>query len=107
MEWHEMCGYDRLHIFTGSIKNFEKTNRIARFCGPKAPWTKPFDGQQPNHFQQKLSYFLGARKLRNLEVDGVRELAMWDKPYETMTNQIIIAFDLDDDFSHLKGFKLK
>ena len=44
MEWHEMCGYDRLHIFTGSIKNFEKTNRIARFCGPKAPWTKPFDG---------------------------------------------------------------
>jgi len=40
-----MCGYDRLHIFTGSIKNFEKTNRIARFCGPKIKsWTKPFDG---------------------------------------------------------------
>ena len=107
MEWHEMCGYDRLHIFTGSIKNFEKTNRIARFCGPKAPWTKPFDGLQPNLFRQKISYILGARKLRNLEVDGVRELAMWDKPYETMTNQVIIAFDLDDDFSHLKGFKLK
>ena len=56
---------------------------------------------------KKLSYILGARKLRNLEVDGVRELAMWDKSYETMTNQVIIAFDLDDDFSHLKGFKLK
>ena len=45
--------------------------------------------------------------MRNLEVNGVRELAMWDKPYETMTNQIIIAFDLDDGFSNMKGFKLK
>ena len=45
--------------------------------------------------------------MRNLEVDGVRELAMWDKPYETLTNQIIIAFDLDDRFSDLNGFRLK
>ena len=51
--------------------------------------------------------YLGARKLRNLGVDGVRELAMWDRPYETMTNQIIIAFDLDDGFSNMNGFKLK
>ena len=46
MEWHEQCGYDKLHIFTGSVKNFEKANRIARFCGPKIKtWTKPFDGK--------------------------------------------------------------
>ena len=45
MEWHEQCGYDRLHIFTGSIEDFQSTNRIARFCGPKVKaWTKPFDG---------------------------------------------------------------
>ena len=78
MEWHYMCGYDKLHIYTGSIENYGSTNRIARFCGPKANmgWTKPFDG---------------TRQLRN--IGGV--LPMWDIPYETNTNEVIIGVDLD------------
>ena len=78
MEWHYMCGYDKLHIFTGSIENYGSTNRIARFCGPKANmgWTKPFDG---------------TRQLRN--IGGI--LPMWDIPYETNTNEVIIGIDLD------------
>ena len=56
---------------------------------------------------QILLYVLGSRKLRNLEVNGKRQMAMWDTPYETMSNQIVIAFDLDDNFSHMAGFKLK
>ena len=59
------------------MENYEGTNRIARFCGPKMKtWKKPFDG---------------ARKLRNIK----GSLPMWDTVYETNTNEVIIGIDLD------------
>ena len=75
MEFHNKCGYDKLHIFKGNVTDFEQTNRIARFCGPKTG-DKPWDG---------------SRKIK--EING--ELAMWDSPYNTFSSQVIVAVDLD------------
>ena len=89
MEWHYMCGYDKLHIFTGSIENYGSTNRIARFCGPKMKgWSKPFDG---------------TRQLKN--IGGV--LPMWDEPYDTNTNEVIIGIDLDQGQNYLFSLLVK
>jgi len=86
MEYHNKCGYDKLHIFKGSVKGFQQTNRIARFCGPKSG-DKPWDG---------------SRKIK--EIDG--QLAMWDYEYKTMSSEAIIAIDFDQDFNDFTGFKL-
>merc|ERR1719285_348923 len=86
MEYHNQCGYDKLHIFKGSVEGFEQTNRIARFCGPKSGG-KPWDG---------------SRKIK--EING--ELAMWDSAYKTMTSSAIVAIDFDQDFNDFNGFKL-
>lgn len=75
MEYHKQCGYDRLQIFTGTAANFDKTNRIARFCGPKKG-DKPYDG---------------SGKLK--EVDGV--LSMWDTKLDTLSSDVIIGIDFD------------
>ena len=80
MEYHNKCGFDKLHIFRGNLKSFDQTNRIARFCGPKQNGhnghTKPYDG---------------ANKI--YETAGV--LPMWDVPFETESNEIIVAVDFD------------
>ena len=46
--------------------------------------------------------FDGARKLR--AVDG--ELEMWDVPYDSRTNQLMIGFDTDRDQDGFAGFHL-
>ena len=76
MEWHNRCGYDKLHIFTGNADNFKEENRVARFCGPKPGYQTPFDGSQ---------------KIKAM--DGV--LPFWDDVYNTMSNQVIVAVDID------------
>ena len=80
MEYHTKCGYDKLHIFKGNLATFEQTNRIARFCGPKQNGsngaTKPWDGAE-----------------KVFETSG--ELPMWDKSYNTYTNEVIVAVDFD------------
>ena len=62
------------------MAEFEPTNRIARFCGPKQNGkngqTKPWDG---------------AKKVK--EAGGI--LPMWDIPFETNSNEVIIAVDFD------------
>jgi len=87
MEFHKQCGFDRLQIFTGNAATFDKTNRIARFCGPKKG-SKPFDG---------------SGKLK--EVDGV--MPMWDEELNTMSSDVLIGLDLDQDFDGYSGFTLK
>jgi len=76
VEYHSKCGYDRIHIFSGSIDGEHK--RHARWCGPK-DGNKPFDGT-------------GMIK----ETDGV--LPFWDEAYDIGSNQAIIGFDVDQKF---------
>ena len=77
MEWHNQCGYDKLHIFTGGEHNFAEQNRIARFCGPKPGHRTPFDG---------------AQKIKPT-LDNV--MPLWDTEYNTMSNEVLIAIDMD------------
>lgn len=84
VEYHKKCGYDRIHIFSGTIEG--DSVRHARFCGPK-------DGEKP---------YDGTGKI--VETDGV--LPFWDTPYDLGSNQAIIGFDVDQKFVG-QGFTLK
>ena len=80
LEYHNKCGYDKLHIFRGNLETFDQTNRIARFCGPKQNGnnghSKPYDG---------------ANKV--YETAGV--LPMWDEAFNTGSQEVIVAVDFD------------
>lgn len=76
VEYHHKCGYDRIHIFSGSITGEQK--RHARFCGPKNG-EKPYDG---------------SGKVK--ETNG--KMPFWDVPYDLGSNQAIIGFDVDQKF---------
>lgn len=76
VEYHQYCGYDRLHIFSGTVDEPLTNHRHARFCGPKDGSTKPYDG---------------AGKIK--ETDGI--LPFWDEPYDVRSNQAFIGFDID------------
>lgn len=81
VEYHRNCAYDKIHIFD-NLDN----SRLARMCGPKEGGT-PFDGSQ---------------KLK--PINGVME--MWDVPYDSHSNQVMIAFDTDRDSDGFAGFEL-
>lgn len=88
MEYHKACGYDKLHIYSGTTDDFESAKRLARWCGPKnTDGGKPWDG---------------SRKLKNS--NGT--LPMWDTEVDTQSNYIFVAVDLDQDIDGLRGFKL-
>lgn len=84
VEYHHKCGYDRIHIFSGSIEG--EHTRHARFCGPK-DGSKPYDG---------------TGKIK--ETDGV--LPFWDAEYDIGSNEAIIGFDVDQKFVG-EGFTLR
>merc|ERR1712050_522199 len=84
VEYHKKCGYDRIHIFSGTIEG--DSTRHARFCGPKEG-DKPYDGTG-----------------KVVETDGV--MPFWDAPYDLGSNQAIIGFDVDQRFTG-EGFTLK
>jgi len=84
VEYHHKCGYDRIHIFSGTIEGENK--RHARWCGPK-DGAKPYDG---------------TGKVK--ETDGV--LPFWDAPYDLGSNEAIIGFDVDQKFVG-NGFTLR
>ena len=86
-----MCGYDKLHIFRGNRDNFQKTNRIARFCGPKGDSDKPFDGSGRAFVYVCLVLLKYSGKL--MPVDDVQP--MWDTPVNAQSNEVIVAIDLD------------
>jgi len=80
IEYHRNCAFDKIHVFDQN-----DNSRLARFCGPKDDL--PYDG---------------ARKLR--AIDG--ELEMWDLPFDSHTNSIVVGFDTDRDESGFAGFEL-
>ena len=60
LEYHQQCGYDRVHIFSGSVDG--ANDRQGRFCGP-CDGGLPYDGCK-----------------RNVEVDG--EMNFFTSPYD-------------------------
>ena len=84
VEYHHKCGYDRLHIFSGTISG--EHERHARFCGPKKG-AKPYDG---------------SGKIK--ETNGI--MPFWDEKYDLGSNEAIIGFDVDQKYVG-KGFTLR
>jgi hypothetical protein len=87
VEYHQKCGYDRLHVFSGTYDDVKNTaKRHARFCGPR--WgDKPYDGSR------KVTQSNG-------------RLPFWDKGYNLHDNKAFIGFDADQS-NVGKGFVLK
>jgi len=77
LEFHHRCGYDRVHIFSGTIDG--ETQRQGRFCGPKPSSSKPYDGSK-----------------RNVETNGV--MPFWDTAYDIQSNTAIVGFDSDQTY---------
>ena len=84
LEYHHRCGYDRVHIFSGTIDG--ETQRQGRFCGPKTASNKPYDGSR-----------------RHVETNGV--MPVWDTAFDIQSNTAIVGFDSDQTFVGV-GFKL-
>lgn len=78
LEYHTRCGFDRVHIFSGTIDG--ETRRQGRFCGPKPGTKKPYDGSR-----------------RNNNIKGV--MPFWDEPYDIQSNNAIVGFDSDQTLS--------
>jgi len=85
LEYHFQCGYDRVHIFSGSIDG--DNQRQARFCGPKGSDEFPWDGSK-----------------RNVAVNG--EMNFFTAPFNIHNNNAIIGFDADQNLVG-GGFTLK
>jgi len=87
LEYHNRCGYDKVHVFDGTDQQ-----RLGRFCGPKQDGSKsgmrPYDGSK-----------------KNKPINGVMEF--WDTPYETNSHTILIGFDSDINNNDFDGFTLK
>ena len=79
LEYHYLCGYDRVHIFSGSIDG--DNQRQARFCGPRHGVANDFawDGSQ-----------------RNVATNGA--MNFFSAPYNIRNNNAIIGFDADQSF---------
>jgi hypothetical protein len=77
LEFHQRCGYDRVHIFSGTLEG--DNQRQGRFCGPKVGSGKPYDGSK-----------------RNVEVNDV--MPFWDAPFDIQSNTAFVGFDADQSF---------
>ena len=87
VEYHNFCGFDKLHLFKGHFAPHQDVERIGRFCGPRPNYDKPWDG---------------SRKIFSLN-----KMPFWDKAYNSNTNKITVAWDSDQTKSGMKGWKLK
>ena len=86
VEYHNFCGFDKVHLFAGHYAPGQDVQRIARFCGPRS-------GGQP---------WDGARKVYSED-----EMPFWDKAYNSNSNKITVAWDSDQTKNGMRGFKLK
>jgi len=85
LEYHYKCGYDRVHIFSGSIDG--DFQRQGRFCGPHGGDSFPHDGTG-NH----------------VSMGG--EMDFFSRPFDIKNNQAFVGFDADQSFIG-GGFTLK
>lgn len=86
VEYHSVCGFDKLHVFSGDMDDWDNSKRHARFCGPRKG-RKPFDG---------------AGKIKATH----GQMPFWDNAYNLGDNRAIIGFDSDQRFIG-NGFTLK
>lgn len=86
VEYHNFCGFDKVHLFTGHYAPGQDVDRIGRFCGPRV-------GGQP---------WDGARKVYSED-----NMPFWDSPYNSKSNKITVAWDSDQTKNGMRGFKLK
>ena len=86
LEWHRNCYYDKLHILDGS------GGRLGRWCGPRYhyPEGMPWDGER--RFRNKC------RDFKDPEKRTCEDLEMYDTPFDTLSNKVIIFFDTDESF---------
>ena len=109
LEYHFQCGYDRVHIFSGSIDG--DNQRQARFCGPKGKF-KSETQIYPKYskFCRVLISSLGSDEFpwdgskRNVAVNG--EMNFFTAPFNIHNNNAIIGFDADQNLVG-GGFTLK
>jgi hypothetical protein len=90
VEYHNFCGFDKLHLISGHYGPHEEFKRVARFCGPRAGYGtngQPWDG---------------ARKIYNKPGN----MPFWDKPFTFENNKVTIGWD-SDQTKTTGGFKLK
>lgn len=84
LEFHNRCGYDKVHIFDGTDEE-----RLGRFCGPKQDGSKgglvPYDGSKKNTPGEEF----------------------WAVPYQTHSHRILVGFDRDISHNDFEGFTLK
>jgi len=85
LEYHYKCGYDRVHIFSGSIDG--DFQRQGRFCGPHGGDSFPHDGTG-NH----------------VSMNG--EMDFFSQAFDIRNNQAFVGFDADQSFIG-GGFTLK
>ena len=82
LEWHKHCAYDKVHIVDGL-----SGSRLGRWCGPRYhdPVNTPWDGER--RFR---------RVCKTSDKTNCEALDMWDTPFNTLSNEIIVAFDTDE-----------
>jgi len=92
LEWHKYCAYDKVHIVDGL-----SGSRLGRWCGPRYhdPVNTPWDGER--RFR---------RVCKTSDKTNCEALDMWDTPFNTLSNEIIVAFDTDE-YHQRTGFTLK
>jgi hypothetical protein len=77
LEYHHKCGYDRVHIFSGSMDG--ETQRQGRFCGPKGKDNFPYDGSK-----------------RNVPSNG--HMNFFSDAFDIRNNNAVVGFDADQSF---------
>ena len=92
VEYHNFCGFDKLHVISGLYGPNEQFDRIARFCGPRDGFGtagQPWDGA------------------RNMYRSPDKEnMPFWDVPYTFENNKVSIGWD-SDQTKTTGGFRLK
>jgi len=86
VEYHNFCGFDKVHFFSGHYAPGQDVQRIARFCGPR-------EGGQP---------WDGARKIYS-----DTSMPFWDMAYNSQSHKVTVAWDSDQTKNGMKGFKLR
>jgi len=91
VEYHNFCGFDKIHILEGHFGANQQFKKVGRFCGPRPGEigeSRPWDGR---------------RQL----FDDTGNMEFWDKPFIFEGHKATIAWDSDQTKVQHKGFKLK
>ena len=91
VEYHNFCGFDKIHLINGHYGPNLTFDKVARFCGPRSGETggdRPWDGK---------------RKI----FDDTGNMEFWDVPYTFENNKL--SFLKSSNLSkiiYLKKFKI-